>query len=356
VLRRHSTMFGLILALVGWISASLLWAGDLGAAANDFWYWLVAAAIAVVIATTLNTPRHLIAICGAFVLGAVFTVVIASVQGTASEVALATQEAGRLGAGLQDPNYLAAGLVPGAALAAGLLPVVKSRLTKLALGVALVALAGGLVATGSRGGLVAAGIAVVAALVIARGRRLRIGSLLVLVVAVAGGWFVTSSPETLERVQEFEGGSGRVDLWQVALRMSGDNPVLGVGTNNFAVQSADYVLQPGRLENVELIVDTPQVVHNAYLQQLAETGIIGLALWLAVLGSAIAASWTAARRLERDRDTGLAALAQAVVVAQIGALGASIFLSNGYDKRLWILFALGPVLMTIAEARRTDGT
>ena len=41
-------------------------------------------------------------------------------------------------------------------------------------------------------------------------------------------------------------------------------------------------------------------------------------------------------------------LCWAVLVAQIGALSASVFLSNGYDLPLWILFSLGPVLTTVA--------
>jgi hypothetical protein len=45
------------------------------------------------------------------------------------------------------------------------------------------------------------------------------------------------------------------------------------------------------------------------------------------------------------------ALARAVVVATIGMLVAAFFLSDGVDRRLWILFALGPATLAIAERR-----
>ncbi len=47
-------------------------------------------------------------------------------------------------------------------------------------------------------------------------------------------------------------------------------------------------------------------------------------------------------------------LASAVLVAQIGILSASVFLSNGYDMPLWLTLALGPMLVSVAvlEARK----
>jgi len=167
----------------------------------------------------------------------------------------------------------------------------------------------------------------------------------------------TSSPTTWERVRSFDsGGTGRIDLWTVAWRMSEEHPVTGVGVNNFRSQSSQYVLEPGSIDEAGLIVGRPHVVHNVYLQLLAETGIVGLGLFVVVIGAALSATWRAAVRLEAaDEKTG-ASLARAVLIAQLGALSASVFLSNGYDKRIWLLFALGCVMLGIAERRVAAGS
>ena len=81
VIRRHAVVFWSLLGLVSWITISLLWAVDVEAAANDFWNWLVVAAILIVVSTTINAERHLILICIGVVAGALTTVVIARCVG-----------------------------------------------------------------------------------------------------------------------------------------------------------------------------------------------------------------------------------------------------------------------------------
>jgi hypothetical protein len=60
------------------------------------------------------------------------------------------------------------------------------------------------------------------------------------------------------------------------------------------------------------------------------------------------ATWMASRSFERLRDPALASLARATLIAQIGALSAATFISDYYDKRVWILLALGPALLAVA--------
>ncbi len=130
--------------------------------------------------------------------------------------------------------------------------------------------------------------------------------------------------------------------------MSLDHPLGGVGLNNFRLESSAYVREPGSLEHVELITERPHVVHNAYLQLLAEEGVVGLGLFLALALGCMAAAWHAARRFDASRRQGLAALARAILLAIGGALVASWFISNATDKRLWALLALGPALLAVA--------
>ena len=65
------------------------------------------------------------------------------------------------------------------------------------------------------------------------------------------------------------------------------------------------------------------MTHNVYLQQLAETGVVGLVLLLVVFGASRGAAARAARRFDALGDPALATLARAVVSASIGFLTAS---------------------------------
>jgi len=125
-----------------------------------------------------------------------------------------------------------------------------------------------------------------------------------------------------------------------------------VGLDNYEVVARDYTRQPGALKNVNKIAERPHVVHNTYLEALAETGIVGLVLLLLFAIGSVATAWRAGLIFERLGDVEMEALARAVVVATIGMMVAAFFISDGVDKRLWILFGLGPASLCIAEARR----
>jgi O-antigen ligase len=145
------------------------------------------------------------------------------------------------------------------------------------------------------------------------------------------------------------GGSGREDIWTVAWRIFRIHPLNGIGLGNFRVQEARYVLSPGGFTHVRLISETPEFVHNAYLELMAETGVVGLVGFLFVVFASMRASWLAAERFDSIGETGLGNLARAVLIATISMLAAMFFISNAHDYRLWALFAIGPVLHTLAK-------
>jgi O-antigen ligase len=90
-------------------------------------------------------------------------------------------------------------------------------------------------------------------------------------------------------------------------------------------------------------------VHNTYLQMLAEAGVVGLGLFAAFVTGCLAAAGRAARIFRHRGRPTAEVLAQAVLVATIAMLAAAVFVSAGVDKRLWILLALGPALLALAQ-------
>jgi O-antigen ligase len=323
-------------------------------AAGDFWSWMVAIGSFILVATVIDRADRVRWIIVAFVSGAVLSVCL----GLGSQLASGglTGDAfseGRLRGGGADPNYFAAGLVPALVLSAWLAGSTRRAEHRLMAVVAGLLLLIGLLSTQSRGGVVGLTAVVLASLVLGRGRRATIFAGLVTLV-VAGAVYFTASPQSWHRVSNFGGdGTGRLDVWRVAWRVSGDYPFTGVGVGNFRLYSPKYVRRPGNINRVDIIVDRNVVVHNSYLSVLVETGIPGLILFLTVIGACLAAHWRAIRAFEQRNEWRLGGMGRALLVATIGLLAASFFISNGPDKRLWILLALGPVMLTIA--RRSHG-
>lgn len=353
LLRRNAALLWGVALLAAWLTASIAWAGDPGAAIANVWNWFISAAVFMLLATTITRPRHLIALIIAIAVG----VSLAALAGylPSNETDLTAQVDGRLSGGLGDPNYLAAAIVPVMALTVGLAATTRRRGLRWALIAANGFLLLSLVATGSRGGLVAATVAAVAAIALTRSPRVRLGGILVTAVAILGLWVAANSSDTWGRIKDFDSsGTGRVELWTVAWRMGLDHPLVGVGVDNFLSESVNYVRQPGQLQDVHLISEQPHVAHNIYLQQFAETGLVGLSLLVFVLVASLVTTWKAVRKLERWGLDRIASLGRSILVAQVSVLAASTFISNGYDKVLWVLLALSPILGTIAARSDPD--
>jgi O-antigen ligase len=290
----------------------------------------------------------------AFVIGAVISVVIGLVDnGISSQGATAIDAAGRadtrLSGGSADPNFLAAGIVPAVVLAAGLIASSRNLLLRVALVGALVVLVVGFSAAQSRGSLVASGIAAIAGLLFSGRGRLSVAAFIAFVVGVAAVSFALN-PTAWHRITHINSeGAGRGDLWHVAWQMSEDHPAIGVGLNNFIDRSADYTRRPGELKFVDLIAERPHVVHNAYLQMFAETGVVGLSLFVLTLLGCFRCAWRAAKRFEAVQDSAMGILSRATLIAAIAGWSASFFLSNVTDPRMWVLLALPVALLAIAR-------
>lgn len=354
-LRSNRAVVTVAVLFVVWEALTLAWAPELSLAVEQLKFLMYCCLGLIVVLAAIVEPRHVRWLMIAFVFGAVVSVLWGIADGSISAgselTSAAAIESERFQGGSGDPNYLAAVLVPAIVLAGGL-AVRKSGWQRILLAVAVVIMAVGLGATRSRGGLIAAFVACVVALAVWRGRRLLIGSIIALFIGAVAAFFALS-PAAWERVyntsKDSGSGSGRLDIWHVALRITEGHPLFGVGLGQFPVVSPHYVNFPGVLTYVGLIVDKHIVVHNLYLQLLAESGIIGLLLFLTLIVLSFAGAWRAVLRFDALGDREMAALSRAAVPALAGVLTASFFLSNISDRRIWVLLALGPVLAGVAE-------
>ncbi len=356
VIARQKGTFLALALLIAWLTLSAVWSADPGHVYDDAWHWWAVALLFLVVATSVTSRSTARAVCIAFVVGAVGSELLGFVGGNITSTTTATADAlvdeARLGGGAGNPNLLATGLVPAIVVVAGLAATTQNRWWRAVAVVTALFLTGGLAATQSRGGILAALATVVAALIFFRRRRLYVLGTALVVMGMALAW-LSANPDAWKRISSFNnGGSGRSDLWTVAWRVFQDHPVVGAGLNNFEVVAGDYVRRPGVLQRGDLITEHPHVVHNTYLQLLAENGVVGCALFLLVVCGCLFAAWKAGMIFEAQGDAAFEALARAVLVGGISILVAGFFGSYGVDRRLWILFALGPALLHVSNIQR----
>ncbi|MEJ7891204.1 MAG: O-antigen ligase family protein [Solirubrobacteraceae bacterium] len=335
---------------VAWVAVSLLWAEDGALVANSLQRFLPNLLLFAIMFSAVRSGRDARLILAAFVLGALISTAYGGFIASGDADAAAD---GRVSGAGVDPNYLAASLVASLAICVGVIATVRypSSLRFAAL-LAVLVLMAALAATASRTGvvalLVATGFAVLTA---GRGRRLA-ASLLVSLLLVGGAVYLAQgAPQQVrERLASIDtSGTGRTDIWKVATRVIEDNAVIGVGAGNFLAVSVHYLFESGTLRRSDLIVDDPKVTHNVFLGLWAELGIIGLALFVMIVGFSIRCALKAARRFEEVGDRAQELLARSVAVAMVGELVASFFVSNEYEKTLWLMLALGPSLLGLSR-------
>jgi len=145
----------------------------------------------------------------------------------------------------------------------------------------------------SRGGAfaLAVGGGCLAALRLFRGESRRPWSSLVLAGVLGSILVALVPPEAHERVRTLSGASFRLDTWRDSLRLAASSPLLGHGLGAFHDAYPRFKRGHGlvRVEHAE----------NDYVETLAETGGLGLALALAGFAIVLA---TAARGVARGPD------------------------------------------------------
>jgi O-antigen ligase len=118
----------------------------------------------------------------------------------------------------------------------------------------------------------------------------------------------------------------------LAFRIFADHPVLGVGANNFSVAMGPYLTPEFRHGFL-------YAVHDKYLLVLCETGIGGLAAFLAFLFAALRRGW----QCWNFSDSFLSPLALGFTVGIAGHMvhmNVDIFRGRPMQQMIWLVAAL----------------
>jgi len=355
----HPGASALIGAFLGWVLLSSVWSLDPGVAFGSFGRYFLNALLFMIVFTAVRTRQQAIYVVAAFVIGAVAAAMYGFLIGTGAD----PTDAGRLGGGSNNPDGLAAFLVVGLALAGGLMANLRrSPGLRLATGAAAALCLLGTFFTVSRAGLVALGVMLIAALVLAGPWRLRIAIAALVISIVTVYYFAAlAPPQARERITQATSGEaraqeGRTTLWAVGERMAKANFVKGVGAGNFPNASPHYLLQPGALQRSDQVIDTPLVAHNIYLEELAEGGIVGFVLFASILLFSLRCAVRAGKVFAQHGDRGGEMLARSLAIGLVGLMAAAFFNSMEYNKELWLLLGLCPALLAISKSEEKPST
>jgi len=233
------------------------------------------------------------------------------------------------------------------------------RWLRLALsGCGLLILAGVLL-TYSRGAFVTL-VALVALLAVTRSIRLRFlafltAAVIAAVVALAPGYVlrIATLQETPGLLQGTRASPtedvmrSRLTEMLAAWSVFMDHPFLGVGPGQYEpVYSMRYMSNP---DIAFKEIGRARRAHNLYFELAAETGIFGLACFLAIVGLIQFRLWRAWRRWRGEREE-LAGLAMGFFIAICGYLVSALFLHLSYQRYFWLLLGLAAAALHILRS------
>jgi hypothetical protein len=145
-----------------------------------------------------------------------------------------------------------------------------------------------------------------------------------------------------DRTQTDASIRGRLTEMLAATMVFVDHPVLGVGPGQYTpFYSQEYQDRP---EIKFRDIGTTRRAHSLYAEMAAETGVLGLGIFLAMVFVTLMQLWR-----ERARWTGvrpeLADLATALWLSILGYLVTGIFLSMSYERYYWFLLAISGIAL-----------
>jgi len=148
--------------------------------------------------------------------------------------------------------------------------------------------------------------------------------------------YLPLSDSIAARLFENDNGAAesRIPLARLAFRIIADHPILGVGSNNFSVAMNGYLTGEFRSQNAFRFI-----VHNKYLLIWAETGIVGLAAFLAFLFGALRKGW----QCWKAHDQLLSPLAlglAAGIAGEMVHMNLDTFRNRPTQQLMWVIAAL----------------
>jgi len=130
------------------------------------------------------------------------------------------------------------------------------------------------------------------------------------------------------------------------------SPIIGVGPGNFvAFYSEPYVNQTRIVRQV-----IGYRGHSLYFETAAETGLLGILVFLSIVGCMMLRLWRACRSPALRDHPEYVDLMKAFLVSIIGYMVSAIFLHLSYPRYFWLLLALASASVTVVRSLAGENT
>ena len=240
---------------------------------------------------------------------------------------------------MDDPNEFAGAMVVRTMIAVGFLGVVTKKYQRVLLVSSILILVYSVLLSGSRGGILGLSVAFLAYILTRNDKSKGVWLVIFSVIFIVG---LTIMPLSLkQRIGLVETGANvgnnldrRVTYLLLGQELIKENPLLGIGLDGFATAYAQS-------EYRFLSTSSGRIAHNTYLEIATGTGILGLSLFLILLGYPYLKSW----KISRVKNTPeLAKISAGLFAALSGFFVVAFFLSQQYEKTLWLLIGLAVII------------
>jgi O-antigen ligase len=157
----------------------------------------------------------------------------------------------------------------------------------------------------------------------------RLGKFGVVIGAAAVVVAVAFGPSRLGRIDnEEKSAMQRIEMWAQGNQMLKERPLFGIGKGKYGQYTGALI------------------AHNTFLQNMGETGLLGLFVWMALIYASFKSLYTVYKyRLYMNRMT--LSLGRATFVAWMGYLAAAFFVTLDFDV-LYVLMGLSAGVLTLA--------
>ena len=162
---------------------------------------------------------------------------------------------------------------------------------------------------------------------------------------------ISARAATLTRLSNDESANWRLRQWRVALALARERPLAGCGLGSYPLAAAPRLPQPIPLSVARAVGPNLSLnAHNLYLQSLAETGTVGLALYLWTLLAFFSAGLRACRRrppasgYPRFRSLVLVACMAGVAGQVVDALANPAYQFADVSLFFWAILGLGTAM------------
>jgi O-antigen ligase len=138
-------------------------------------------------------------------------------------------------------------------------------------------------------------------------------------------------------------------LTRVAWKIFVDHCLLGVGAGNYTIHYETYADEIGSPSRQYGASDERHYPHSLYLEIGAETGLLGLCIFVLILINSFVYFRRARERFLSAGNTYMAGLSKAFEISLLGYLISSIFLHGDFQRYLWVIFAYSTALYSLSE-------